>query len=88
MNFKSNLDNNTPVSEDTSSSYKTELVGYGLDSLETLLSGEPQLHSIQPENIEPLSGSNQVVFIDSNVKDSQVLIDNLSTDISVTMIYQ
>lgn len=77
MDAKSNQGNNTLVIDETSS-YKTEATGYGLDFVEAIVSNKPQINSILSENIEPLPSSNEVVFIDSTVKDIQTLTDNIS----------
>ena len=86
MNFESDQGDNIVVAENAAL-YDAETTGYGLDTVETINSTEPQLDSIQSENlsletIEPLQpdqdDSHQLVFIDSTVEDIETLADNIS----------
>ena len=81
------LDN--PVSSEMSTS------GYGLDAVENEFSKELQLDSIQNGNLnlEPINSSQleqndsqQLVFIDPGVEDSQTLIDNISGSAEVVVL--
>lgn len=88
MNFETvSSDNNHVLTTDNHSwSHNTEATGYDLDLTEGEFSHQPQLSSASSENLdieletvslEP-DDSQQLVFIDSSVKDIETLTDNIS----------
>ena len=88
-----NQDNNTLVEENTSLLWENETASYGLENTDTTF--EQQLNSfteadlldkqVDTSQLDGEASYSELVFIDSAVPDSQVLIDNVSgaTDVVV-----